>query len=60
MYEVRKYKANGQWSAWKAVDEKTAMQKATVVVRSQVYGFGDDEPDYVDYFHPYEVRKVED
>ena len=60
MYEVRKYKAEGQWSVWKAVDEATAMRKASIVIKSYVEGFGDDEPDYIGSFHPYEVRKVED
>lgn len=55
MYEVRKYKAFGEWSAWKKVDEQTAMHKMQVVVKHY-----DDEVDEYVFYCPYQVRKIED
>ena len=57
MYQVRKYKAFGEWSEWKTVDEQTAKRKARVTVKAWV---GDDAPyGGFEQCHPYQVREVE-
>jgi hypothetical protein len=57
-YEVRQYKAYGQWTNWKEVSKEVAEHKAKVRVKAWV---GDDAPyGGYDWCAPYQVRIVEE